>query len=128
MFRTVPVSIIRNVSLYTQQWYMLYRFCWQLANRIRTAVLILLASCQQTCNNIYRCCVYSEKLLRDTKQNPLQIPSAHLWHRYEPPLQYCDTSRCNILKSSHLNPVMRAARAHATNQLFMSVQNRITQL
>ena len=26
MFRTVPLSIIRNSSLYTQQWYMLYRF------------------------------------------------------------------------------------------------------
>jgi len=26
MFRTVPLSIIRNFSLYTQQWYMSYRF------------------------------------------------------------------------------------------------------
>ena len=26
MFRTVPLSIIRGFSLYTQQWYMLYRF------------------------------------------------------------------------------------------------------
>jgi len=26
MFRTVPVSIIRSFSLYTQQWYMSYRF------------------------------------------------------------------------------------------------------
>jgi len=25
MFRTVPLSIIRSFSLYTQQWYMLYR-------------------------------------------------------------------------------------------------------
>ena len=25
MFRTVPVSIIRSFSLYTQQWYMSYR-------------------------------------------------------------------------------------------------------
>jgi len=32
MFRTVPLPIIRNFSLYTQQWYM----CWQLASRIRT--------------------------------------------------------------------------------------------
>jgi len=36
MFRTVPLSIIRGFSLYTQQWYMSYRFCWQLASRIRT--------------------------------------------------------------------------------------------
>jgi len=32
MFRTVPLSIIRGFSLYTQQWFM----CWQLASRIRT--------------------------------------------------------------------------------------------
>jgi len=35
MFRTVPLSIIRRFSLYTQQWYMSYRFCWQLASRMR---------------------------------------------------------------------------------------------
>ena len=34
MFRTVPLSIIRSLALYTQQWYMSYRFCWQLASRI----------------------------------------------------------------------------------------------
>jgi len=34
MFRTVPLFIIRSVSLYTQQWYMSYRFA---------------DSCQQTC-------------------------------------------------------------------------------
>jgi len=34
MFRTVPLSIIRRFSLYTQQWYMLYRYadsCEQLS-------------------------------------------------------------------------------------------------
>ena len=49
MFQTVPLSIIRSFSLYTQQWYMSYRF----ADR-------LLTSCQQTC--MY-CRVYSEKPL-----------------------------------------------------------------
>jgi len=41
MIRTVPLSIIRSFSLYTQQWYtcMSYRY------------------------DIYHCCVYSEKLL-----------------------------------------------------------------
>ena len=34
MFRTAPLSIIRSFSLYTQQWYMSYRFA---------------DSCQQTC-------------------------------------------------------------------------------
>jgi len=49
MFWTVPLSIIRSFSLYTQQWYMSYRFA-----------------------DIYHCCVYSEKLLmmdRGTVQN-----------------------------------------------------------
>jgi len=58
MFRTVPLSIIRILSLYTAMVYVI-QVCWQLASRIRTE-LILLASCQQTC--MY-CCVYSEKLL-----------------------------------------------------------------
>jgi len=40
MFRTVPLSIIRRLSLYTRQWYMSYRLCWQLASRIRTELLL----------------------------------------------------------------------------------------
>jgi len=40
MFRTVPFSIIRSFSLYTQKWYV---------TQVRqSSVLILLASCQQT--------------------------------------------------------------------------------
>ena len=31
VFRTVPLSIIRSLALYTQQWYVTYRFCWMLA-------------------------------------------------------------------------------------------------
>ena len=34
MFRTVPLSIIRSFSMYTQQWYMSF-----------SSILILLASC-----------------------------------------------------------------------------------
>jgi len=48
MFRTVPLSIIRSFSLYTQQWYMSYWF----------ADCLLAES-----GWIYHCCVYSEKLL-----------------------------------------------------------------
>jgi len=45
MFRTVPLSIIRSFSLYTQQWFMSYRF----ADSLRAgSVLILLASCRHT--------------------------------------------------------------------------------
>jgi hypothetical protein len=51
MFRTVPLSIIRSYSLYTQQWYMSYR----LVDSFRAAAgsgwntLTLLDSCLQTC-------------------------------------------------------------------------------
>ena len=44
MFRTVPLSIIRSFSLYTQQWYMSYI----LRAGSGRSVLILLANCQQT--------------------------------------------------------------------------------
>ena len=53
MFQTVPLSIIRNFSLYTQQWYMSYRFADSLRAHKLSANLY----------DIYRCCVYSEKLL-----------------------------------------------------------------
>jgi len=57
MFRTVPLSIIRSFSLYTQQWYMSYRSADSLragsgsADSLRAGsgwILIPLASCQQT--------------------------------------------------------------------------------
>jgi len=49
MVRTFPLSNIRSFALYTQHWYVSYRF----ADRLRAesgwnSVLILLASCQQT--------------------------------------------------------------------------------
>ena len=49
MFRTVPLSIIRSISLYTQQWYMSYRFADSLRAGSGWNTLMLLASCQQTC-------------------------------------------------------------------------------
>jgi hypothetical protein len=54
MFRTVPLSIIRSYSLYTQQWYISYRF----VDSFRVAagsgwncstILILFESCLKTC-------------------------------------------------------------------------------
>jgi len=34
MFRTAPLSIIRSFSLYTQQWYMSYRFAGSLGEQV----------------------------------------------------------------------------------------------
>jgi len=55
MFRTVPLSIIGSFSLYTQHWYMSYRFADS-----------SLASCRQTC--LY-CCVYSDKTADNGQSN-----------------------------------------------------------
>ena len=49
MFRTVPLSIIRSFSLYTQQWHMSYRFADSLQAGSGQNIVILLASSQQTC-------------------------------------------------------------------------------
>ena len=61
MFRTVPLSIIRRFSLYTQQWYMSYRFADSCRAGSGWNILILLDGC-----------VHSEKLLmmdRETVRN-----------------------------------------------------------
>ena len=59
MFRTVPLSIIRNFSLYTQQRYMSYR-C---ADRLRAGSGQKQFRPDPARNDMYHCCVYSEKLL-----------------------------------------------------------------
>jgi len=56
MFRTVPVSIIRSFSLYTQQWYMSYRF----ADILRADPAHKLSA---NLYDIHHYCVYGEKLL-----------------------------------------------------------------
>jgi len=48
MFRTVPLFIISSFSLHTQQWYMSYTLRTGLGRNC-SSILILLASCQQTC-------------------------------------------------------------------------------
>ena len=47
MFQTVPLSIIRSFSLYTQHWYMSYSLRAGSGGNC-SSILILLASCQQT--------------------------------------------------------------------------------
>jgi len=59
MFRTVPLSIIRSFPLYTQQWYMSYRFADSLLQFRPDPARKLSAYLY----DIYHCCVYSEKLL-----------------------------------------------------------------
>jgi len=60
MFRTVPLSIIRSLSLYTQQWCMSYRFA---DSRIRMEHSDPARKLSTNLYDVYHCCVYSEKLL-----------------------------------------------------------------
>ena len=66
MFRTVLLSIIRSFSLYTQQWFMSYRFSDSLrAGSGRVYVRRPDPPRKPSANlyNIYHCCLYGEKLL-----------------------------------------------------------------
>jgi len=66
MFRTVLCPSSGIFALYTQQWYMSYRFADSLragSGQNCSSVLILLASCNCNLYDIYHCCVYSAKLL-----------------------------------------------------------------
>ena len=67
MFRTVPLSIIRSLSLYTQQWYMSYSLRAG-SGRMRPDPAGKLST---NLYDIYHCCVYSEKLL--SRRVPLSI-------------------------------------------------------
>jgi len=59
VFRTVPLSIIRNFSLYTQQWYVI-----QVMQTVcEQEQMLLLTNCLHNLYDIYHCCVYSEKFL-----------------------------------------------------------------
>ena len=69
-------------SLYTQQWYMSYRFADSLragSGRNCSSVLILLASCQ----HIYHCCVYSEKTPDDGQRNCPKHTEFHSKNKFE---------------------------------------------
>jgi len=70
MFRTVTLSVIRSFSLYTQQWYMSYRFADSL--RAGSGWKQFRSVPARKLYDIYHCCVYSEKLQmmeRGTAQN-----------------------------------------------------------
>ena len=61
MFRTIPLSIIRSFSLYTQQWYVSYSLrAGSGRNQFRPDPARKLSA---NLYDLYHCCVYSEKLL-----------------------------------------------------------------
>jgi len=66
MFWTIPLSIIRGFSLYTQQWYTSYRFAdclWagSFADSLWAGAFAPVHKLSAKVYDIYHCCVYSEK-------------------------------------------------------------------
>ena len=59
-FRTIPLSIIKSFSLYTQQWYMSYRFADSSASRIRMFHPDPARKQSANLYDIYHCRLYSE--------------------------------------------------------------------
>jgi len=93
VFRTVPLSIIRSFSLYTQQWYMSYRLQLQLASRIRrelqfrqqTCMTYTIAVC--TVKNFWWCTQELSEICREI--------SASSWFYYK------NLSRCTVTCTSN---------------------------
>ena len=93
MFRTVPLSVIRSFSLYTQQWYMSYRFADSLQTGSGCFILIPLASYQQTfmTHTIAVCTAenswwWTEELSRTCRvlfQEKIWEISASIWFYYK---------------------------------------------
>jgi hypothetical protein len=84
MFRTVPLSITRSFSLYTQQWYMSYRF----ANSLRAGSgwqfhPDLARKLSENLYDIYHCCVYSEKTSGDGQRNCPKHVEFHSKNKFE---------------------------------------------
>jgi len=77
MFQTVPLSIIRSFSLYTQQqWYMSYWF----ADSSRAGSGRKLSA---NLYDIHYCCVYSEKLPDDGQRNCLKHVEFYSKNKFE---------------------------------------------
>ena len=80
MFRTVPLSIIRSFLMYTQQWYMSYRYVDSL--RAGSGRNTFRPDPAPKLYDIYHYCVYSERLLmmdRGTVRNMYSfIPKINL--------------------------------------------------
>jgi len=98
MFWTVPLSIIRSFSLYTQQWYMSYRFVVSLrAGTGWNSVLILLASHMTytigvcTLKNSWWCTEELSETCRVLFQKQIWEISASSWFYYKNLLQYTVT-------------------------------------
>jgi len=104
MFRTVPLSIIRSSSLYTQQWYMSYRFADSLRAgsgmlrpypaRKLSAHIPLLCVQWKIPNDRQRNC---SKHVEFYSKNKFEKISASSWFYYK------NLSRCTVIGTSNIN-------------------------
>jgi len=117
LFRLVPLSIIRSFSLYAQQCYtcMSYRFADSLRAESGCSVLILLASCQQTCmtNNIAVCVQW--KTPDDGQRNYPKHVEFHSKNKFEKLVHLVgfiirNLTRCTVTWTSNLFFVCSAPR------------------
>jgi hypothetical protein len=83
MFRTVPMSVIRSFSLYTQQWYMSYRFAGSLRAGSGWNILILLASCQHNLYDINLLLCVQQKARDDGQRNCPKHAEFHSKNKFE---------------------------------------------
>ena len=98
MFRTVPLSIMRSFSLYTQQWYtsMSYKF----TDSLRAG-----SGWNWFLNDIYHCCVYSKKTPDDGQRNCPKHVEFHFKNKFEKLVHLVgfiigSLSRCTVISSN----------------------------
>jgi len=100
MFRTVPLSIIRSFSPYTQQWYMSYRF----ADSLRTGSCSTIAVC--TVKNSWWWTEELSETCRFLFQNKFEWNSASSWFYYK------NLLRCTVTWTSYF--VSTLSRTYST--------------
>ena len=135
MFRTVPLSIARSLTPYTQQWYMSYKFCWLLANGIRTelsSVPILLASCQQTgmtyiitvctVKNSWRCTELLSETCSVLSQKYIWEIRASRWFYYKNISGASTKPGQNGLKLMHIGPCIIVIVEKETNLMSLFIK------
>jgi hypothetical protein len=120
MFRTVPLPIIRSYSLYTQQWYMLYRLvdsCRAAGSgwKCSSILILLLESCLETCmkysiaectvNNSWRWAEELSETCRVSFQNKFWEISASSWFYYK---EICHNTWSHERKKSFINHTGRS--------------------
>jgi hypothetical protein len=109
MFLTVPLAIIRSFSLYTQQWYMSYRYADSLqagSGWNCSSILILLASCQHICMTYIIAVFTVKKTLHNGQRNCPKHVEFYSKNKFEKSVNLVDfiirnLTRCTVTWTSN---------------------------